>query len=256
MRQSRLLSSAIEAIGETPVVELARADAWGRWSDPRQAGVPQPRLLQEGPHCAADHRGRRSAGPAGAGPDRGGADQRQHRDRSRDRVRDQGLSLRRRDVARQLDGAGAHDVRARRRGRPGGSVARLHPRPGVGRRPGAGRGGRTADHGRAGRVSGRSVPPARATSAHTTCTPGRSSSASPAAGSTPSATSPARAARSPGAPRRSRSTIPPSGVSWSSRRARRCWPASRLSTPTIGFRAAGMPCPICRCSGPGMWTAT
>ena len=38
-------------------------------------------------------------------------------------------------------------------------------------------------------------------------------------------------------------------------RARRCWPASRLSTPTIGFRAAGMPCPICHCSGPSMWTA-
>ncbi len=64
-----------------------------------------------------------------------------------------------------------------------------------------------------------------------------------------------RAARSPGAPRPSKNTIPPFSASWSSRMARRCWPASRLSTPTIGFRAAGMPCPICHCSGPSMWTA-
>ena len=48
---------------------------------------------------------------------------------------------------------------------------------------------------------------------------------------------------------------PASSVLSSSRRARRCWRASRLSTPTIGFRAAGMPCPICHCSGPSMWTA-
>ena len=63
-------------------------------------------------------------------------------------------------------------------------------------------------------------------------------------------------ARSPAAPRRSRSTIPAFSASWSSRRARLCWRASRLSTPTIGFKAAGMPCPICRCCGLGISMGT
>ena len=82
-----------------------------------------------------------------------------------------------------------------------------------------------------------------ATSAPTTCTPGRRFSASPAAGSTSSVISRARAVRSPGAPRRSRSTIPPSNVSWSSRRARRCWRVSRPANPGHRIQGGGYAMP-------------
>ena len=95
-----------------------------------------------------------------------------------------------------------------------------------------------------------------ATFARITCTPGRSFSASPAVGSTPSATSPARAARSPDVRRRSRSMMLPSSALSSNRRGRQSWRVSPPHIPTIGFKAAGMPCPICRCSGKGMWMAT
>ena len=110
----------------------------------------------------------------------------------------------------------------------------------------------TTERARSGPISSASP----ATSAHTTCTPGRSSSASPAAGSMPSVTSRGRAARSPDAPRRSRSTTPVSSATSSSRKAPLCWQVSRPRIPAIGFKAAGMPCPICHCSGPSISMAT
>ena len=70
-------------------------------TDVRQVRGLQPAVLGQGPAGDRDHRGRRAARDAQARPDRRRGDLRQHRDRARDGLRGQGLSLRR-DHVRQL----------------------------------------------------------------------------------------------------------------------------------------------------------
>ena len=106
-----------------------------------QARVLQPRREQERQDRAGDHPRGPRLGRVAAGPDGGGADQRQHRHGVSHRLPCPGPSVRGGDLAGEFGRAGPPDDGLRRRGdrgRPGRGGGR---RPGLRVRPGPGRGG-------------------------------------------------------------------------------------------------------------------
>ena len=117
--------SILGTIGNTPVVRINRLAPQGV-DDLRQVRGLQPALLGQGPARDRDHRGRRAARHAQAGPDGHRGDLGKHRDRARDGLRGEGLSVRR-DHVRQLLGrapqAHAHPRREGRSSRPPPSAA-------------------------------------------------------------------------------------------------------------------------------------
>ena len=101
-----------------------------RWTDRRQARLPEPWLLEEGPHRPPDRRRRDRVRRAPSRPDRRGAHERQHRDRPRDRLRGARPSIRRRHVGRKQSRARPDDASPRGRSRPRRAGCGLSARPG------------------------------------------------------------------------------------------------------------------------------
>ena len=95
-------ASIVDAIGHTPLVAIPRMSPNPDVRHLRQAGVPEPDRLGQGPRGAGAHRGPRGVRPAGARLHHPGADQRQHRHRAGHDRAPQGLSGRGR-AARQRD---------------------------------------------------------------------------------------------------------------------------------------------------------
>jgi hypothetical protein len=78
-QQDALLSPAIAAIGETPLVELARLTRGVDGCILAKLDYLNPGFSKERPHCPPDDRRCRGGWAAAAGPDGRRAHQRQHR---------------------------------------------------------------------------------------------------------------------------------------------------------------------------------
>ena len=117
-----------------------RPPPWAGRANPGQAGVPQPRLQQEGPSRPRDRPPGAGRRPAPTRPGRRRSDQRQHRDRPGDRLRGARSSVRGGHVEGEYGRAGAADGRVRGRGRPGRSGAGGRAGPGLRPRHGPGGG--------------------------------------------------------------------------------------------------------------------
>ena len=114
---AREYPAVLELVGGTPIVRLDRI---GRDVAPRaarEARVPEPGRLGQGPDRARDDRGGRARGQAAPGRHDRRADLRQHRRRARDRGGAQGLPLHLRDARQDEPGEDLDAARLRRRGR-------------------------------------------------------------------------------------------------------------------------------------------
>ena len=109
--------TVLDLVGDTPIVRLDRLSPPGHATDPRQARVPQPRRLGQGPDRARDDRAGRARGEAQAGRDDRRADLGQHRRRPRHRGGGQGLPLHLRHARQDEPGEDLDAPRLRRRGR-------------------------------------------------------------------------------------------------------------------------------------------
>ncbi len=112
-----IYDSILGTIGSTPIVRINRLAPAGT-HDVREVRVLQSAVLGQGSPRDRDHRGRRAARHAQAGPDRGRSHFGQHRHRARDGVRRQGLPVRRDDGRDLLDRAPQDHAHARREGDP------------------------------------------------------------------------------------------------------------------------------------------
>ena len=108
----------VDLVGDTPLVKLNTVTDGMTGHGAREARVPQPRRLGEGPHRGAHHRRRRARGQAEAGRHDRRADQRQHRRRPRARRPAARLPLRLRAArqGRRRQAQRAHGLRRRGRG--------------------------------------------------------------------------------------------------------------------------------------------
>ena len=160
-RTDRVLASAVEAIGNTPLVELARLTKGMDGRILAKMEYLNPGLSKKDRIARQIIEEAEAARRSQARPDRGGTDQRQHGHRSGDCLWCQGLPLRGRDVERQLHGTGPHDVRLGRRGRARGPTAGFQARSSVRWRPGTGRKGDAKNRPRAWRFQGRPISTSR-----------------------------------------------------------------------------------------------
>ena len=112
----RAYPTLLDLVGSTPIVRLDRS-AGDRRDAAREARVPQPGRLEQGPHRARDDRGRRARREAPARRHDRRADLRQHRRRARDRGGAEGLPLHLRDAGQDEPGEDLDPARLRRRGR-------------------------------------------------------------------------------------------------------------------------------------------
>ena len=120
-RHTALLDSVLGAIGNTPLVELSRITRAG-WAHPWQAGISEPGLFEEGPHCSTNDRvkQKRRGTPARSNGCR--ADEWEHRHGIIDRLCGEGISVRGGYVERKLYQR-LHDACPRRRGGAHRSIA-------------------------------------------------------------------------------------------------------------------------------------
>ena len=113
--RGRLFDSILDTVGDTPGIRINNLA--GPRQDLRQGRVLQSGRLGQGPAGAQHHRGGRARRHAEARPDRGRGDQRQHRHRARHGLRAEGLSAGRHHGRQLLDRAPQADAHARRQGR-------------------------------------------------------------------------------------------------------------------------------------------
>ena len=113
----REFPTVLELVGHTPIVRLERLsrDVPGR--APREARVPQPGRLGQGPHRARDGRGRGAGRAAAARRHDRRADLGQHRRRPRDGSGPARLPLHLRDAGQDEPGEDLDAARLRGRGR-------------------------------------------------------------------------------------------------------------------------------------------
>ena len=114
---AREYPTILDLVGEHPDRPARPAVAAGPRAHPREARVPQPRRLGEGPDRPLDDRGGRARrAPPARRHDRR-ADVRQHRRRPRARRRAEGLPARLRHARQDEPGEDLDAARVRRRGR-------------------------------------------------------------------------------------------------------------------------------------------
>ena len=114
---ARAYPTLLELVGSTPIVRLDRIGRDVRPRAAREARVPEPRRLEQGPDRARDDRRRRARGEAPARRHDRRADLGQHRRRARDRGGDARLPLHLRDARQDEPGEDLDAARLRRRGR-------------------------------------------------------------------------------------------------------------------------------------------
>ena len=114
---AREYPTLLDLVGETPIVRLDRIGRDVAADAAREARVPEPGRLEQGPDRDGDDRGRRARGEAQAGRDDRRADLRQHRRRAGDRGGRARLPLHLRDAGQDEPGEDRDAARVRRRGR-------------------------------------------------------------------------------------------------------------------------------------------
>ena len=107
----------LDLVGGTPIVRLDRIARRRRADAAREARVPEPGRLEQGPDRARDDRGRRTGGQAASRRDDRRADFGQHRRRPRDRRRRTRLPLHLRHARQDEPGEDLDAAGLRRRGR-------------------------------------------------------------------------------------------------------------------------------------------
>ena len=123
----------VEAVGNTPLVELPTLSPKPGVQDLRQARGAEPHRVGQGPGRQGDDRGGRGRGRDRARADRARADLGQHRDLARDDLPAQGLPTEGRDAGQRHRGAdpAAADVRGRDRLLRGGQGIQRRRRAGA-----------------------------------------------------------------------------------------------------------------------------